>query len=150
MRHAYYQSSNNFLNAKCFLNIKDVTLESTIVPKIGGCSHRSVCVCVYVQLYKLYSIVSADRWYLYLAPTYLCVMFRKLSTIIFRDTCFFFIQEVLYVGDHIFGDIIKSKKEQAFRYSISNHASDATTYVHVYLFIIFQDIFGYTRINIRD
>ena len=25
------------------------------------------------------------------------------------------LQEVLYVGDHIFGDIIKSKKEQAFR-----------------------------------
>jgi hypothetical protein len=25
-------------------------------------------------------------------------------------------QEVLYVGDHIFGDIIKSKKEQAFRF----------------------------------
>jgi hypothetical protein len=23
---------------------------------------------------------------------------------------------VLYVGDHIFGDIIKSKKEQAFRF----------------------------------
>ena len=26
-----------------------------------------------------------------------------------------FLQEILYVGDHVFGDVIKAKKEQAWR-----------------------------------
>ena len=27
-------------------------------------------------------------------------------------------KQILYVGDHIFGDVIKAKKEQAWRYGI--------------------------------
>ena len=26
------------------------------------------------------------------------------------------VQEILYVGDHVFGDVIKAKKEQAWRW----------------------------------
>ena len=29
------------------------------------------------------------------------------------------VQEILYVGDHVFGDVIKAKKEQAWRLEIS-------------------------------
>lgn len=30
--------------------------------------------------------------------------------------CIWIAQEILYVGDHVFGDVIKAKKEQAWRY----------------------------------
>ena len=29
------------------------------------------------------------------------------------------VQEILYVGDHVFGDVIKAKKEQAWRWDSS-------------------------------
>ena len=35
---------------------------------------------------------------------------------LFYVICFFFsCQDILYIGDHIFGDILKSKKKQGWR-----------------------------------
>ena len=43
------------------------------------------------------------------------LLFEDLGQVTYFQCADVLLQEVLYVGDHIFGDIIKSKKEQAFR-----------------------------------